>query len=82
MSVNNKGLGSVASENRDRQLFMLGSLKSSQSLTSNGARIGRPSAVAEPVSDVKDNVAGKLRRYTRIRRSFVTSETRDRHLFS
>ncbi len=31
------GIGSVASENRDRQLFVLGWLKSSQSLTSNVA---------------------------------------------
>jgi hypothetical protein len=47
----------VALENRDRQLFVLGWLKTSQSLTSNVARTVRPFVAAEPVSDVKDNVA-------------------------
>ncbi len=54
----------VASENRDGQLFMLSSLKTSQSLTSNVARIRRLYVASEPVSDVKDNVAHKVRRYT------------------
>ena len=44
--VRDKGAGIgrpfVASENRDRQVFVLGSLKTSQSLTSNVARIRRP----------------------------------------
>ena len=39
-------------------------MKSSQSLTSNGARIGRPFVASEPVSAVKENVAHKVQGYT------------------
>ena len=72
-SIRDRGLFSrpfVASEDRDRHLFILVSLKSSQSLTSNVARIRRPFVALEPVSDVKDENAQTL-----------WSKNRDRQLF-
>jgi hypothetical protein len=44
----------VASENRDTQFLMLGSLETSQTLTSKIAGRVRPFVGSEPVSDAKD----------------------------
>jgi len=40
----------------------------------NRARIRRPFVASGLASDVRDNVAGKLRRYTRIRRPCVVKD--------